>query len=80
MVRIADGYSAAPPQAFKALRAKLEWSQARLARELRTTPTTVSLWETGKSPIHPMVLIALAAVAGEDYREVMEEAERGDFG
>jgi len=38
------------PERLRALRAERRWTQADLARELGTTPQTVSRWEQGSPP------------------------------
>lgn len=67
-MRIAAGMHHGPPESMKRLRVEvLGFTQMQLAEALFTTPSTVSNWETGSSPVHPAFLMALCALAGEPF-------------
>ena len=62
------------PDQLRELRAERRWTQADLARELGTTPQTVSRWEQG-SPPQPGLrrrLDALLRAGGADASRVIE--------
>ncbi len=47
---------------FKELRLSIDYSQAKLAREMGITVRTITRWEQGEFPIPRMAEIALQAV------------------
>jgi len=47
---------------LKSLRARLGWSQSRLAERLGVTRNTVNRWEMGLHPIAPMAILLLRTI------------------
>lgn len=50
------------PADLKSLRARLGWSQSRLAERLGVTRNTVNRWEMGLHPIAPMAILLLRTI------------------
>ncbi len=56
---------------FKAIRGRIEFSQARLAKELGVTLRTVARWERGEFPIPRVAELALRNLVRESLTETI---------
>ena len=58
---------------IKDYRASFHLSQNELAKKIKVAPSTVGMWETGKSVPRPSKLIKLADIFGVTVDELLRE-------